>query len=73
MTQPNPRRAEHAEATVQRVTDLYERWAKTAPPPGAPSTPLTRWWAARLAELHTALLPPDTPAPETPPSAGTRS
>lgn len=43
------------EATVQRVTDLYERWVKAGLTPIGTST--ARWWDARLIELHTALNP----------------
>lgn len=47
-------RARNAEAEVQRVVDLYERWVKAGPPPlGAP---LARWWDKRLVELREAVL-----------------
>ncbi|MCL6734404.1 MULTISPECIES: hypothetical protein [Streptomyces] len=47
-------RARDAEAEVQRVVDLYERWVKAGPPPlGAP---LARWWDQRLVELRKAIL-----------------
>ncbi|MFI0530291.1 hypothetical protein ACH3XX_09605 [Streptomyces scabiei] len=47
-------RARDAEAEVQRVVDLYERWVKAGPPPlGAP---LARWWDMRLVELREAVL-----------------
>ncbi len=39
-----------------RVIDLYERWVKVGPPPLGKS--LSRWWDARLVELHNAILPP---------------
>lgn len=47
--------ARGSEATVQRVTALYERWVKAGPPPLG--TSVSRWWDTRLAELHTALNP----------------
>lgn len=47
-------------ATVQRVTDLYERWVAAGPPPLG--TSMSRWWDRRLAELHAALTPTE-PAP----------
>ena len=47
------RQLAQAEADMQRVTALYERWVKAGPPPlGAP---LARWWDARLAELRNAI------------------
>ncbi|WP_216588563.1 hypothetical protein [Streptomyces brasiliscabiei] len=49
-------RARGSEATVQRVIDLYERWVKAGPPPLGVS--VSRWWDARLVELHHAVLPP---------------
>ena len=49
------KRAETADATVQRVTDLYERWVKAGAPPLG--TSMSRWWDRRLAELHAALEP----------------
>ncbi|MFK0124914.1 hypothetical protein ACIQSP_16555 [Streptomyces nigra] len=48
--------ARMSEADVQRVIDLYERWVKAGPPPLG--TPVSRWWDARLVELHDAILPP---------------
>lgn len=45
-----------AEATVQRVTALYERWVKAGPP--RIGTPISREWDKRLAELHAALNEP---------------
>ncbi|GGV68963.1 hypothetical protein GCM10010294_25240 [Streptomyces griseoloalbus] len=45
-----------AEQDVSRVIDLYERWVKAGPPPLG--TPMSRWWDARLVELHDAILPP---------------
>ncbi|MFJ8348969.1 hypothetical protein ACIQ9J_21935 [Streptomyces sp. NPDC094153] len=44
-----------AEADVTRVTDLYEQWVKAGPPPLG--TSMSRWWDARLAELHDAIRP----------------
>lgn len=44
-----------AEQDVTRVTDLYERWVKAGPPPLGVS--VSRWWDARLAELHDAIRP----------------
>ncbi|WP_328632039.1 hypothetical protein [Streptomyces sp. NBC_00356] len=44
-----------AEADVSRVIDLYERWVKAGPPPLG--TSISRWWDARLVELHDAILP----------------
>ncbi|WP_086787365.1 hypothetical protein [Streptomyces caniscabiei] len=45
-----------AEAAVQRVTALRDRWVKAGPPPLG--TPLARWWDKRLVELNTALAEP---------------
>lgn len=45
-----------AEADVRRVTVLYEQWVKAGPPPAG--TSVSRWWDARLVELHDAILPP---------------
>ena len=45
-----------AEQNVTRVIALYERWVKAGPPPIGQS--ISRWWDARLAELHTALEEP---------------
>ncbi|MFC7906437.1 hypothetical protein [Streptomyces nigra] len=45
-----------AEQDVSRVIDLYEQWVKAGPPPLG--TPVSRWWDARLVELHDAILPP---------------
>ncbi|KMS79087.1 hypothetical protein ACH49_13605 [Streptomyces leeuwenhoekii] len=45
-----------AEETVTRVIDLHESWVKAGPPPLG--TPMSRWWDARLAELHDAICPP---------------
>ncbi|QCX81086.1 hypothetical protein C9F11_37515 [Streptomyces sp. YIM 121038] len=47
-----------AEQNVSRVIDLYERWLAAGPPPLG--TSVSRWWDARLAELHDAILPPTT-------------
>ncbi|EFE65772.1 predicted protein [Streptomyces viridosporus ATCC 14672] len=44
-----------AEEDVTRVIDLYEQWVKAGPPPLGVS--LSRWWDARLAELHDAINP----------------
>lgn len=41
-------------AANDRVTALYEQWVKAGPPPLGAS--MARWWDARLAELHAALL-----------------
>ncbi|MFE6428134.1 hypothetical protein ACFVOB_22115 [Streptomyces rochei] len=49
-----------AEDTVTRVIDLYEQWVKAGPPPLGVS--VSRWWDARLVELHDAIQPPQ-PAP----------
>jgi hypothetical protein len=45
-----------AKQDVSRVIALYERWVKAGPPPLG--TPVSRWWDARLVELHDAILPP---------------
>lgn len=45
-----------AEQDVSRVIALYEQWVKAGPPPLG--TSLSRWWDARLVELHDAILPP---------------
>ncbi|MFD9444979.1 hypothetical protein [Streptomyces sp. NPDC060001] len=39
-----------------RVSSLYERWVKAGPPPLG--VILSRWWDARLVELHDAIRPP---------------
>jgi len=44
-----------AEQDVTRVIDLYEQWVKAGPPPLG--VLINRWWDARLAELHNAILP----------------
>jgi hypothetical protein len=49
--------ARMSEADVQRVINLYERWVKAGPPPLG--TSVSRWWDARLVELHHAILPPE--------------
>lgn len=49
--------AREAEAGVTRVIALYEQWVKAGPPPLG--TPVTRWWDARLVELHDAIQPAD--------------
>ena len=46
-----------AEQDVSRVIALYERWVKAGPPPLG--TSMSRWWDARLVELHDAILPPE--------------
>ncbi|MBP5930170.1 hypothetical protein F3K39_19065 [Streptomyces sp. LBUM 1479] len=53
-------RARNAEAEVQRVVDLYERWVKAGPPPLGAS--MARWWDARLVELREAVLGADGPS-----------
>ncbi|MGV9282148.1 hypothetical protein [Streptomyces sp. NPDC003730] len=51
-----------AEDTVTRVITLHEQWVAAGPPPlGAP---LARWWDARLAELHNAIQPKESPMQE---------
>ncbi|MEH0542968.1 hypothetical protein QA802_07765 [Streptomyces sp. B21-105] len=45
-----------AEQDVTRVIALYEQWVKAGPPPLG--TPTSRWWDARLAELHNTIRPP---------------
>lgn len=45
-----------AEADVRRVTTLYERWRKLNR--RADGRIQSRWWEARLVELHAAILPP---------------
>ncbi|MET8765500.1 hypothetical protein [Streptomyces sp. NPDC004658] len=49
--------ARMADADMQRVIALYERWVKAGPPPLGAS--ITRWWDTRLAELHAAILRPE--------------
>jgi hypothetical protein len=44
------------EQDVSRIIALYERWVKAGPPPLGVS--VSRWWDARLVELHDAILPP---------------
>ncbi|MEU4170993.1 hypothetical protein AB0F46_29450 [Streptomyces sp. NPDC026665] len=51
--------ARTAEADVQRVIDLYDRWVKAGPPPLGAS--MARWWDARLAELREAIYSPENP------------
>lgn len=46
-----------AEQDISRVIALYEQWVKAGPPPLG--TPMSRWWDARLVELHDAILPPE--------------
>ncbi|MEV0441842.1 hypothetical protein AB0I84_06025 [Streptomyces spectabilis] len=53
-----------AEQDVTRVIALYEQWVKAGPPPLG--TSMSRWWDARLAELHDALLPPTDQPKEQP-------
>lgn len=50
-----------AGATVTRVIDLYERWVKAGPPPLG--TSVSRWWDARLVELHDTIQPPEPTTP----------
>lgn len=45
------------DADMRRVTALYERWLAAGPPPLG--TLMSRWWDARLVELHEAIQPPD--------------
>ncbi|MFD5266729.1 hypothetical protein [Streptomyces sp. NPDC058335] len=45
-----------AEQDVTRVIALYERWVQAGAPPLG--TSMSRWWDARLVELHNAILPP---------------
>ncbi len=47
-----------AEQDVSRVIALYQQWVKAGPPPLG--TPMSRWWDARLVELHDAIVPPTT-------------
>ena len=47
--------ARDAEATVQRVIDLYERWVKAGAPPLG--TSMSRWWDGHLVALRAALEP----------------
>lgn len=53
--------ARDSEAAVQRVIDLYERWAQGSPPLGTSMAGYLRWWREHLAELHDAILPPEQP------------
>ncbi|MFZ3592278.1 hypothetical protein [Streptomyces sp. BH104] len=53
---------EKTEAEVQRIIALYERWLQAGPPPIG--TSVSRWWDARLVELHDAILPPAPVATE---------
>ncbi|MGW5736980.1 MULTISPECIES: hypothetical protein [Streptomyces] len=57
-------------ADVERVIALYEQWVKAGPPPLGVS--LSRWWDARLVELHDAIRPPahttEEEVPKTPPN-----
>jgi hypothetical protein len=46
-----------AEQDVSRVIALYERWVQAGAPPIG--TSMSRWWDARLAELHDAIRPPE--------------
>ena len=45
-----------ADDTVTRVIDLHEQWVAAGPPPLG--TSMSRWWDARLVELHDAIQPP---------------
>ncbi|MFJ2719411.1 hypothetical protein [Streptomyces sp. NPDC087437] len=67
--EPDPDAALHrsAEEDVTRVIDLYEQWVKAGPPPLGTST--SRWWDARLAELHNAIRPPADGAQQDGPQA----
>jgi hypothetical protein len=60
-TAPARTQATEAEKTT-RVIALYERWVKAGPPPLG--TSMSRWWDARLVELHHAILPPVTDQPK---------
>ena len=48
------RRAEQAEAAIERARKLATRWTAAGPPPIG--TPMSRWWDKRLIELHDAIL-----------------
>lgn len=48
---------------MQRVIALYGRWVKAGPPPLG--TSMSRWWDARLVELHEAILPAAEHPPRT--------
>ncbi|WP_033307367.1 hypothetical protein RFN58_07010 [Streptomyces iakyrus] len=50
--------------TATRVTALYERWVKAGPPPLG--TSVSRWWDARLVELHNVIAPPANQPEEQP-------
>ncbi|MFJ5259114.1 hypothetical protein ACIQAC_01385 [Streptomyces sp. NPDC088387] len=52
-------RAEQAEAASERVREMAERWVAAGPPPLG--TSVSRWWDARLVELHHAIRPPEEP------------
>lgn len=41
--------------TITRVIALHEQWVKAGPPPLG--TSMSRWWDARLVELHAAIRP----------------
>ncbi|MFF7901207.1 hypothetical protein ACFZCV_20780 [Streptomyces sp. NPDC007920] len=58
---------ESAEADVSRVIALYERWKAAGQPPLG----MSRWWDARLAELHDAISPPQPPTAPTSTGTGT--
>ncbi|MEV0443504.1 hypothetical protein AB0I84_13190 [Streptomyces spectabilis] len=45
-----------AEQDITRVIALYEQWVAAGPPPLG--TSVARWWGARFAELHDAMLLP---------------
>jgi len=51
-------RRDTAEAALERVRALTDRWVKAGPPLG---TPMARWWGARLVEIHAALDEPAAP------------
>jgi hypothetical protein len=58
VVQPELDRLSDAEAAVQRVIALYERWSLAGPPLGKSMTGYFQWWREHLAELHAAILPP---------------
>jgi hypothetical protein len=54
--EPSPAATEATEQEkATRAIALHERWVKAGPPPLGVS--LSRWWDARLIELHDAILP----------------
>ncbi|MFM9602708.1 hypothetical protein [Streptomyces turgidiscabies] len=50
-----------AEADVQRVVELYERWVKAGPPPLG--TSISRWWDKRLLELRQTVIVSEVETP----------